>query len=72
MLGYLAMVQIKADRCRILFTNLFHKWAGHLNSPAAEKGNLILLFLGRSERSYVIRDHELKKLVKERNLNGRS
>lgn len=66
MLGYLVVVELKADRCRILFTNLFRKWAGHLNSQATEKGNLVLLFLGQSERSYVIREHELKKLVKER------
>lgn len=66
MLGYLDMVKTKTIRCRRLFTNIFHKYAGHLNAPETEKANLILSFLMQSERSYIIREHELKKLVKER------
>jgi len=32
---------------------------------ALDKRNLILLFLMQSEQSYIIREHELKKLAKE-------
>lgn len=58
--------KIKYVRCRELFGNIVAKFSGRLRGAALDKYNLILCFLVQSEQSFIIREHELKKLVKER------
>lgn len=57
---------LKSVRCRKLFGAIVAKFSGGLRGTALDKCQMILCFLEQSERSYVIREHELKKLVKER------
>lgn len=57
--------RLKSLECRALFGDIVAKFRGRMSGAALDKRNLILLFLMQSEQSYIIREHELKKLVKE-------
>lgn len=59
--------KIKSVRCRNLFGIIVTKFSGgKLNNAVLNKYNMILHFLEQSEHSYIIREHELKKLSEEK------
>lgn len=57
--------RLKSLECRALFGDIVIKFRGRMSGAALDKRNLILLFLMQSEQSYIIREHELKKLARE-------
>lgn len=62
----LGLARTKYIRCKELFANYIVKFTGHLQGKAFEKYELILRFLVQSEMCFIIREHELKKLIEER------
>jgi hypothetical protein len=63
--GLITISRLKSLECRALFGDIVVKFRGRMSGAALDKRNLILLFLMQSEQSYIIREHELKKLAKE-------
>lgn len=57
--------RLKSLECRALFGYIVTKFGDRMCGAALDNRNLILLFLMQSEQSYIIREHELKKLAKE-------
>lgn len=64
-LDLITISKLKALECRALFGDIVAKFSGRMCGAALDKRNLLLRFLMQSEQSYIIREHELKKLVKE-------
>lgn len=64
-LDLITISRLKSLKCRALFGDIIIKFRGRMCDAALDKCNLILLFLMQSEQSYIIREHELKKVVKE-------
>jgi len=62
----LGLARTKYIRCRELFANYVVRYTGHLQGAAFKRYELILRFLVQSEMSFIVREHELKKLIEER------
>lgn len=62
---YLTVTRKKTMQCRDLFNKIESKYDGKLSPAAREKINWVLCFLMLSEHSYVLREHNLKKLAEE-------
>lgn len=62
---YLTVTRKKTMQCRDLFNKIESKYDGKISRKASEKLIWILCFLIQSEHSYVLREHNLKKLAEE-------